>query len=63
MRFSVRITKDVRVSASESGVRLHVGPRVARLHVGGGRTGVSTGDGPFRVYTNVDEKPKKPPRP
>ncbi|HSZ42593.1 MAG TPA: hypothetical protein VK817_21740 [Trebonia sp.] len=51
------------MSASESGVRLHVGPRVARLHVGGGRTGVSTGDGPFRVYTNVDEKPKKPPRP
>jgi hypothetical protein len=30
-----------------------MGPRAMRLHVGGGRTGVSTGVGPFTVYEPV----------
>lgn len=49
---SVRIAKGVRISASSRGLRAHVGPRGARVHIGGGRTGVSTGAGPFTYYTS-----------
>ncbi len=52
--FSVRLAPGVRVSASSRGLRAHVGPRGARLHVGGGRSGVSTGTGPFTFYQSVD---------
>ena len=38
----VRITK--------RGVRVRIGPRVARLHLGAGGRGVSTGFGPFTWY-------------
>jgi hypothetical protein len=51
--FSVRLAPGVRVSASSRGLRAHVGPRGARLHVGGGRTGVSTGAGPFTYYESL----------
>jgi hypothetical protein len=34
-------------------VRASVGPRAARLHVGSGRTGFSTGAGPVGFYTSV----------
>lgn len=49
---SFRVAKGVRISASSRGLRAHVGPRGSRLHVGGGRTGVSTGTGPFTYYTS-----------
>ena len=49
---SFRVAKGVRISASSRGLRAHVGPRGARLHIGGGRTGVSTGAGPFTYYTS-----------
>lgn len=48
-----RIAPGVRLSTSSRGLRLHAGPRMARVHVGGGRTGVSTGAGPFTWYENV----------
>ncbi len=51
--FSVRVAPGLRVSASSRGLRAHVGPREARLHVGGGRTGVSTGAGPFTYYHSL----------
>ncbi|GAB93144.1 DUF4236 domain-containing protein [Gordonia rhizosphera] len=51
--FSVRLAPGLRISASRRGLRAHVGPRGARLHVGGGRTGVSTGAGPFTYYTSL----------
>lgn len=51
--FSFRIAPGVRLSASPRGLRAHVGPRAARLHVGGGRTGVSTGAGPFTYYQSL----------
>lgn len=51
--FSMRIAPGIRLSASSRGLRAHVGPRAARLHVGGGRTGVSTGAGPFTWYEPV----------
>src|SRR4051812_27341024 len=30
-----------------------IGPRIARVHVGAGRTGFSTGAGPFTYYTSA----------
>ncbi|GAA1478211.1 hypothetical protein GCM10009623_26570 [Nocardioides aestuarii] len=50
--FSVKLAPGLRVSASSRGLRTHVGPRLARVHVGGGRTGISTGAGPFTYYTS-----------
>lgn len=49
---AVRLGKGVRLSVSSRGLRAHVGPRAARIHFGGGRTGVSTGAGPFTYYTS-----------
>lgn len=51
--FSFKIAPGVRVSASSRGLRTHLGPRMARVHVGGGRTGMSTGAGPFTAYQSV----------
>ena len=51
---SFRVAPGVRISTSSRGLRAHVGPRLARLHVGGGGTGVSTGAGPFTLYESVD---------
>jgi hypothetical protein len=51
--FSFRVAPGVRISASGRGVRAHLGPRAARLHVGGGGTGVSTGAGPFTHYQSL----------
>jgi hypothetical protein len=52
MGFSVKIAPGVRVRASSRGVRTSIGPRAARVHVGGGRTGFSTGLGPVSLYTS-----------
>lgn len=50
---AVRVGKGVRISASTRGLRAHVGQRGGRLHFGGGgRTGISTGAGPFTYYTS-----------
>lgn len=49
----MRLAPGVRVSMSPRGLRAHVGPRGARVHVGGGRTGVSTGTGPFTYYESL----------
>src|SRR5690349_4095340 len=52
MGFSVKLAPGVRVRASSRGVRTSLGPRIARVHVGGGRTGFSTGVGPASYYTS-----------
>lgn len=52
MGFGIRVMPGVRVSASSRGVRAGIGPRVARVHVGSGRTGFSTGVGPLTYYTS-----------
>jgi hypothetical protein len=49
---SLRVAPGVRLSASRRGMRAHVGPRLARLHVGGGRSGLSTGAGPVTWYSS-----------
>jgi hypothetical protein len=53
MGFSVKIAPGVRVRASSRGIRTSIGPRAARLHVGGGRTGFSTGVGPVGYYMSL----------
>ena len=48
---------------SSRGVRAGVGPRVARVHVGGGyRAGFSTGAGPFTAYHSVGGRRRAPSR-
>ena len=56
MSFSVKLAPGVRIRASSRGVRTSIGPRAARVHVGSGRTGFSSGVGPFSVYTSVGGK-------
>lgn len=41
---------------TKRGVRVRIGPRAARLHVGAGGAGVSTGLGPFTAYKSVGRK-------
>lgn len=53
MGFSFKVAPGVRVRASSRGIRTSLGPRAARLHVGGGRTGISTGAGPVSFYTSL----------
>jgi hypothetical protein len=59
--FSFRVAPGVRVGVSKRGVRTSIGPRAARMHVGGGyRTGLSTGAGPFTLYQSVGHTRRKP---
>ncbi len=53
---SFRLGRFVRVRHSSRGVRLSIGPRAARLHVGGGKPGVSAGTGPFTWYQPIGSK-------
>jgi hypothetical protein len=48
------------VKVSSRGVRVRVGPRIARVHVGTGRPGISTGIGPFTAYQSLGGKKRKP---
>ena len=59
MGFSVKLAPGVRVRVSSHGVRAGVGPRIARVHVGTGRTGFSSGLGPFSVYGSVGGKRRR----
>jgi hypothetical protein len=59
MGFSVKLAPGVRVRVSSHGVRAGIGPRIARVHVGTGRTGFSSGLGPFSVYGAVGGKGRK----
>ena len=58
MGFSVKIAPGVRVRASSRGIRTSIGPRAARLHVGGGRTGFSTGGRAGRVLHEPERRTK-----
>lgn len=50
---SIKLAPGVCVRASSRGIRTSVGPRMARVHVGGGRTTFSSGVGPFTSSTSV----------
>jgi hypothetical protein len=49
----------VRLSASSRGLRMGVGPRMARIHVGSGRPSVSTGVGPVTVWQGVGSRKRR----
>jgi Protein of unknown function (DUF4236) len=53
MGFSFKVAPGVRIRASNRGLRASVGPRVARVHVGAGRTSMSSGLGPVSLYHTV----------
>jgi hypothetical protein len=53
MGFSFKVAPGVRIRASSRGIRTSVGPRAARVHVGAGRTGFSSGAGPVSFYTSL----------
>ncbi len=59
MGFSVKLAPGIRVRVSSHGVRAGIGPRIARAHVGTGRTGFSSGLGPFSVYGAVGGKGRR----
>lgn len=59
MGFRVKVLPGVRVRVSRRGVRTSLGPRVARVHVGGGRTAVSTGFGPVGAYGAIGRKKRR----
>lgn len=61
--FSFRIAPGVRVRASSRGIRTSIGPRVARLHVGAGTPGISTGIGPVGFYQSLGGGRRSPSRP
>ncbi len=52
MGLRVRVMPGVRVRVSSRGLRVGVGPQIARVHFGAGRSGVSTGIGPIGFYTS-----------
>ena len=56
---NVRVAPGLRLSTSGRGLRAHVGPRAARLHLGGGGTGASTGTGPFTYYKSLQSVGQK----
>jgi stress response protein SCP2 len=53
MGFGIRLAPGIRLSASSRGLRMGIGPRIARVHVGAGRTGFSSGLGPITYYTSA----------
>lgn len=64
MGFGIRIALGIRISASKRGLRAGIGPRAARVHVGGGRPSVSTGAGPFTYWHTVGHTQRgRPTRP
>ena len=50
---SIKLAPGVRVRASSRGIRASVGPRIARVHAGAGRTTLSSGIGPFTSSTSA----------
>lgn len=53
MGFSFEVAPGIRIRASSRGIRTSVGPRVARVHLGSGRPGFSSGAGPASFYTSL----------
>lgn len=54
MGFYIRVAPGLRLRLTPRGVRASIGPRIARLHVGAGGPGVSTGAGPVSYYQPLD---------
>ena len=64
MGFGIRLSKNLRVSATSRGVRLEFGPRKARIHVGGGyRPTISSGRGRYTVWAPLTKSARPQSRP
>lgn len=61
--FSVKLAPGIRIRASSRGIGASVGPRAARLHVGSGRAGFSSGMGPVSMYTSLNGGSRRASRP
>lgn len=48
-----RVAPGLRLRATKRGPRVSIGPRIARLHLGGGQPAASAGRGPFTVWTTL----------
>jgi hypothetical protein len=48
-----RVAPGVRLRATRRGPRVSLGPRMGRVHVGGGRTALSTGAGPVTFWSTL----------
>ena len=48
-----RVAPGLRLRATRRGPRVSIGPRIARMHLGGGRAAVSAGRGPFTVWSTL----------
>jgi hypothetical protein len=49
----------IRIRWSRRGVRVGIGPRFARVHVGSGRPGISTGAGPVTLYRSTRRRKRR----
>jgi hypothetical protein len=56
MGIYLKILPGVKVRLTRRGVRWDIGPRAARLHLGAGGPGVSTGARPTSVYRGLRRK-------
>lgn len=54
MGFSFKVMPGVRLRVSSRGLRAGIGPSFARMHVGAGRTGLSSSVGPASFYTSLN---------
>ena len=63
MAFGVgfRVAPNVRLRASRRGPRVSLGPRIARVHLGGGTPAVSAGSGPVTVWQTLSGGGHAPP--
>ena len=48
-----RVAPGLRLRATRRGPRVSIGPRIARMHLGGGQPAVSAGRGPFTVWSTL----------
>ena len=63
MAFGVgfRVAPNVRLRATRRGPRVSLGPRIARVHLGGGTPAVSAGRGPVTVWQTLSGGGQAPP--
>ncbi len=55
----LRLAPGLKVRITRRGLRWGIGPQAARLHVGAGGTGVSTGAGPFSLYRGLRRRRRR----
>ena len=58
-----RVAPGVRLRATRRGPRVSLGPRIARVHLGGGSPAVSAGKGPITVWSTLAGGGHLPPSP